>query len=317
MRGILVPFNKGKIDLTKPGTFVNIRCAGTGTVGRFLDYSNVLAGAFGFNANIKGVSTKTLIPNDWKDKKSSKVFIPFYHNAIRRMIVCDATPLCQEFEPKTEIVKELQDWTNEQLSNAPKHSDFDKIVLIFDQRDDIVMNNNLTELINSDVVAMGAAYGVYTSLKEIPVSIYDVLYYENRPVINELTYNKIKSFMETDSMGLGVTIMDGCNIPKSIIYLLLLLNELKCNHYIKSNTKDATFRILFPRLYNYLKEFTLLKDQMSIDTIVNISEAVIGRTLDVNEKLFIAENYKTNAIKSKTFDIKFKLKQRLQNERAK
>lgn len=316
MVGIIVPFNGGNIDLTRPGKFVNVRIAGTGTIDRFLDYSIVLAGAFGFNAYIKNVSPKELIPKDWKDKKSSKVFVPFHHTDIKRMIVCDATPLCFEFEGTQHIVKHLQDWTRRQLEKLTNSCDVEKAILIFDQRDAVVVNNNLDEIINSEVVAMGAAYGVYSPLEEIPVSIYDVLHYENRAVITEVTYNKIKSFMGTDSMQLGITIMDGCNIPKSIIYILLLLNELKYEAYI-STTKDKTFKALFPRLYNYIKEFTTLKDPLSIDLIVNISEAVLGRTLYNDEKLFIAENYKTNAIKSKTFDIKFKLKQRLQNERAK
>lgn len=312
MVGIIVPFNGGNIDLTKPGKFVNVRIASTGTVDRFLDYSTALAGAFGFNAYIKNVSPKALIPNDWKDKKSSKIFLPFHHSDIKRMIVCDATPLCHKFEATQHIVKDLQDWTRRQLEKLINICDVERVILIFDQRDSIVVNNNLDEIINSELVAMGAAYGVYCPLEEIPVSLYDVLHYENRAVLTEVTYNKIKSFMGTDSMPLGTIIMDGCNIPKSIIYLLLLLNELKCNLYIKSNSKEAGFKVLFPRLYSYIKEFTTLKDPLSIDLIVNISEAVLGRTLYNDEKLFIAENYKTNAIKSKAFDIKFKLKQRLQ-----
>lgn len=315
MKAIKVPFKDGKIDLSQSGIYVNLTIAGKTQDNYNIPYSKLLENADmqNWDLSIRELPPFISVPKNWKCQKPLLTFKAFNQSQIKRYVVCEILPFICEYKTTTSHIQELQKWTL-------KHYDFldveeeEEAVLIFDERDHIIMQNNISELINSDVVAMGAAHGIISKVDEIPVSIYNIMYYENRPALSVAQFEKIKSFIGTDSIHLGITIMDNCNIPKSIIYLLLLHNELRLNKVID---KINTVSKLLPRFQKAIKNIITLKEFLNIDEIVDYSEMIIGRQLDKSEKLFIAENYKTNAIKSKAFDIKFKLKQRLQDERVK
>ncbi|MEY2869775.1 MAG: hypothetical protein RIR01_2277 [Bacteroidota bacterium] len=305
MKAIVVPFNAShEMDLSRTGKVVSLTITEKGSNGeQIIPRSQVLLQYQSENLNIVGAPRYIDIPSNWKNKKGLNIKV-VKQNQIKRFIVADYEPFIHSKNLSHVELLTLQLWASNTF-DIWNISNGEPCVLLFDASDKIIRNNPaLSELLHSEEIAMGAVNAIMSNIDEIPVSEYNLLLFETRAMIDAEKYKKLKSFIGTDNESMLLKIIDSCNMAISITEVLLLFNE------IHLTDKHKTLINKLPRLKKIMGKF-INNAYFKIDEIVDYSEMIKGRTLGNDEKLFIAENFKTNVIKSNTFDVKFKLKQRL------
>jgi hypothetical protein len=306
MKAIVVPFLNGKMDLSNPGKIILIQITENGTNRRqIISRSSTLLECHSGNLNIINPPKYIDIPSNWKNKKGLNIKT-LSQKDIKRLIVADYEPFRYSNNLLHADLLKLQNWANDTFDTWGFNESSEPCVLLFEASDATIRNEiALSELLTSEEISMGAVTAIMSNIDEIPVSEYNLLLFETRAMIDAEKYKKLQSFIETDNEKMALTIIDSCNMGMSITEVLLLFNEI----YINGNHKNLISEL--PRLKKIMKDICPMRSSLTIDEIVDYSEMIKGRTLGKDEKLFIAENYKTNAIKSNSFDIKFKLKQRL------